>query len=240
MLFSHLHSSIRSSSPFLSPPLPSSIYHTHVFLSFSLLLNIRQTDKHTHIFLSFSLLLNIRQTHTHTHTHFPFLFSPSQFHKTPHSTNPLPPIISLHFTALVSNLYFLSQLLYNRYSGVLLVRLLGVWKELKDNPGKDLIFPFFLSFYLSFYFSFLSFFLSIFLSSYFPFLSFFLSFFLCSFDVSSTLYLKTFYLVTDAFSALICLRVSNFFVSVSVSIIYLSLDYSPIRFFQLCLYNIIY
>ena len=38
-------------------------------------------------------------------------------------------------TALVSNLYFLSQLLYNRYSGVLLVRLLGVWKELKDNPG---------------------------------------------------------------------------------------------------------
>ena len=39
------------------------------------------------------------------------------------------------FSALVSNLYFLSQLLYNRYSGVLLVRLLGVWKELKDNPG---------------------------------------------------------------------------------------------------------
>jgi protein transport protein SEC61 subunit alpha len=38
-------------------------------------------------------------------------------------------------TALVSNLYFLSQMLYNRYSGVLLVRMLGVWKELKDNPG---------------------------------------------------------------------------------------------------------
>ena len=38
-------------------------------------------------------------------------------------------------TALVSNLYFLSQLLYNRYSGVLLVRLLGVWKDQKDNPG---------------------------------------------------------------------------------------------------------
>lgn len=34
-------------------------------------------------------------------------------------------------TALVSNLYFLSQLLYNRYSGNILVRLLGVWKELK-------------------------------------------------------------------------------------------------------------
>jgi protein transport protein SEC61 subunit alpha len=38
-------------------------------------------------------------------------------------------------TALVSNLYFLSQLLYNRYSGNVLVRLLGVWKELKDSPG---------------------------------------------------------------------------------------------------------
>merc|ERR1711871_1442382 len=32
-------------------------------------------------------------------------------------------------TALVSNLYFLSQLLYNRYSGNILVRLLGVWKD---------------------------------------------------------------------------------------------------------------
>lgn len=41
-------------------------------------------------------------------------------------------------TALVSNLYFLSQLLYNRYSGMLLVRLLGVWKEQKDNPGNSI------------------------------------------------------------------------------------------------------
>lgn len=40
-------------------------------------------------------------------------------------------------TALVSNLYFLSQLLYNRYSGNILVRLLGVWKELKENPGNS-------------------------------------------------------------------------------------------------------
>lgn len=40
-------------------------------------------------------------------------------------------------TALVSNLYFLSQLLYNRYGGNILVRLLGVWKELKDNPGNS-------------------------------------------------------------------------------------------------------
>merc|ERR1712048_907346 len=32
-------------------------------------------------------------------------------------------------TALVSNLYFFSQLLYRRYSGNLLVQLLGVWKE---------------------------------------------------------------------------------------------------------------
>jgi protein transport protein SEC61 subunit alpha len=40
-------------------------------------------------------------------------------------------------TALVSNLYFLSQLLYNRYGGNILVRLLGVWKELKENPGNS-------------------------------------------------------------------------------------------------------
>lgn len=40
-------------------------------------------------------------------------------------------------TALVSNLYFLSQMLYNRYSGNILVRLLGVWKELKENPGQS-------------------------------------------------------------------------------------------------------
>lgn len=38
-------------------------------------------------------------------------------------------------TALVSNLYFLSQLLYNRYSGNILIRLLGVWKETKESPG---------------------------------------------------------------------------------------------------------
>jgi protein transport protein SEC61 subunit alpha len=40
-------------------------------------------------------------------------------------------------TALVSNLYFLSQLMYNRYSGNILVRLFGVWKELKDAPGQS-------------------------------------------------------------------------------------------------------
>lgn len=40
-------------------------------------------------------------------------------------------------TALVSNLYFLSQLLYNRYGGNILVRLLGVWKELKESPGNS-------------------------------------------------------------------------------------------------------
>jgi protein transport protein SEC61 subunit alpha len=40
-------------------------------------------------------------------------------------------------TALVQNLYFLSQLLYNRYSSNILVRLLGVWKEQKDNPGNS-------------------------------------------------------------------------------------------------------
>lgn len=38
-------------------------------------------------------------------------------------------------TALVSNLYFMSQILYTRYSSNILVRLLGVWKEPKDNPG---------------------------------------------------------------------------------------------------------
>ncbi len=34
-------------------------------------------------------------------------------------------------TALVSNLYFLSQLLYNRYSGNILVRLLGRWQDVR-------------------------------------------------------------------------------------------------------------
>lgn len=38
-------------------------------------------------------------------------------------------------TALVSNLYFLSQMLYSRYSGNFLVRLLGVWKDYRDSPG---------------------------------------------------------------------------------------------------------
>jgi len=37
--------------------------------------------------------------------------------------------------ALTSNLYFLSQMLYNRYSSNIMVRLLGVWKEMKDAPG---------------------------------------------------------------------------------------------------------
>ena len=40
--------------------------------------------------------------------------------------------------ALTSNLYFLSQMLYNRYSSNILVRLLGVWKEMKDSPGTSL------------------------------------------------------------------------------------------------------
>lgn len=40
-------------------------------------------------------------------------------------------------TALTGNLYFLSQMLYNRYSSVFLVRLLGVWKEVKENPGQS-------------------------------------------------------------------------------------------------------
>jgi len=38
-------------------------------------------------------------------------------------------------TALTQNLYFLSQMLYNRYSGNVLVRLLGVWKEVREQPG---------------------------------------------------------------------------------------------------------
>jgi protein transport protein SEC61 subunit alpha len=40
-------------------------------------------------------------------------------------------------TALVSNLYFCSQLLFNRYSGNVLVRLLGVWRDVKENPGQS-------------------------------------------------------------------------------------------------------
>lgn len=38
-------------------------------------------------------------------------------------------------TALVQNVYFISQLLYNRYGGNILVRLFGVWKESKDYGG---------------------------------------------------------------------------------------------------------
>lgn len=38
-------------------------------------------------------------------------------------------------TALVSNLYFLSQMLYNRYGGNFLVRLFGVWKNIDGGPA---------------------------------------------------------------------------------------------------------
>ena len=38
-------------------------------------------------------------------------------------------------TALVQNVYFISQLLYNRYGGNILVRLFGVWKDSKDYGG---------------------------------------------------------------------------------------------------------
>lgn len=38
-------------------------------------------------------------------------------------------------TALTTNLYFLSQMLYNRYSSNILIRLLGVWKEVREQPG---------------------------------------------------------------------------------------------------------
>lgn len=38
-------------------------------------------------------------------------------------------------TSLTQNLYFLSKMLYNRYSGNVLVRLLGVWKEVREQPG---------------------------------------------------------------------------------------------------------
>merc|ERR1712100_208906 len=39
-------------------------------------------------------------------------------------------------TALVSNLYFFSQLLYKRYSGNILVRLLGTWKDADGGVSK--------------------------------------------------------------------------------------------------------
>lgn len=38
-------------------------------------------------------------------------------------------------TALVQNVYFISQLLYNRYGGNILIRLFGVWKDSKDYGG---------------------------------------------------------------------------------------------------------
>ena len=38
-------------------------------------------------------------------------------------------------SALVSNLYFLSQMLYKRYGGNILVRLLGVWAETEAGGG---------------------------------------------------------------------------------------------------------
>jgi len=38
-------------------------------------------------------------------------------------------------TALVSNLYFFSQLLYKRYGGFILVRLLGRWQEIEGGGG---------------------------------------------------------------------------------------------------------
>merc|ERR1711998_70361 len=38
-------------------------------------------------------------------------------------------------TALVSNLYFLSQLMYKKYSRNVLVRLLGVWTEIEGAGG---------------------------------------------------------------------------------------------------------
>ena len=40
-------------------------------------------------------------------------------------------------TALVSNLYFLSQLLYKRYSGNFLVKMLGTWKEIEGSGGQS-------------------------------------------------------------------------------------------------------
>jgi len=40
-------------------------------------------------------------------------------------------------TALVSNLYFLSQLLYKSYGGNVLVRLLGKWKDVEGMAGNS-------------------------------------------------------------------------------------------------------
>jgi protein transport protein SEC61 subunit alpha len=41
-------------------------------------------------------------------------------------------------TALVSNLYFVSQLLYNRAPTNVLVRLLGKWQEMESSPGQKI------------------------------------------------------------------------------------------------------
>jgi len=42
-------------------------------------------------------------------------------------------------TALVSNLYFFSQLLYKRYSENIIIRLLGIWEEVKGSGGSHSI-----------------------------------------------------------------------------------------------------
>lgn len=40
-------------------------------------------------------------------------------------------------TALVSNLYFISQLMYKKFSGNFLVRLLGIWQDVEGNAGQS-------------------------------------------------------------------------------------------------------
>lgn len=40
-------------------------------------------------------------------------------------------------TALVSNLYFISQLMYKKFSGNLLVRLLGIWQDVEGSAGQS-------------------------------------------------------------------------------------------------------
>lgn len=40
-------------------------------------------------------------------------------------------------TALVSNLYFFSQLLYRKFSHNILVRLLGTWEQVEGSPGQS-------------------------------------------------------------------------------------------------------
>jgi len=41
-------------------------------------------------------------------------------------------------SALVSNLYFLSQLLYSRYPEMIIVKLLGKWADVKENRGQSI------------------------------------------------------------------------------------------------------